>query len=73
MGENVNPFSFKRDIFGQVKEPKYIVDKILSYTFYYVECPKCGFYNNTGKTYENCPECGENFILMKEGNYEEPN
>lgn len=73
MGENVNPFSFKRDIFGQVEGPKYIVDKILSFTFYHVKCPKCGFYNETGKTYENCPECGENFILMKEGNYEEPN
>ena len=64
---------YKRDIFDQIEEPKYIVDKILSYTFYYVECSKCGFYNNTGKTYENCPECGENLVLMKEENYEEIN
>ena len=63
----------KRDIIDQIEEPKYIVDKILSYTFYYVECPKCGFYNNTGKTYENCPNCGENFILMKEDNHAESN
>ena len=61
---------YKRDIFGKVEGPKYIVDKILSYTFYYVGCPKCGFYNNTGKTYKNCPKCGENFILMK-GEYDE--
>ena len=64
---------YKRDIFDQIEEPKYIVDKILSYTFYYVECPKCGFYNNTGKTYENCPECGENLVLMKEENCETVN
>ena len=64
---------YKRDIIDQIEEPKYIVDKILSYTFYYVECPKCGFYNNTGKTYENCPECSENLVLMKEDNNETVN
>ena len=63
MGKNVNPFSFAED-------SKYTVDKIISYVFYHVKCPKCGFYNETGKTYENCPKCGENFILMK-GRYDE--
>ena len=73
MGRNVNSFSLRRDSFGFVEGPEYAIDKIMSYVFYHVECPKCGFYNETGKTYENCPKCGENFILMKEDNYEEPN
>ena len=64
-------FSFFDYLGFRTPSPKDLtVDKILSYTFYYVECPKCGFYNDTGKTYENCPKCGENFILMKEDNYE---
>ena len=73
MGKNVNPFSLRQDPFGFVDGPEYTIDKVISYVFYHVKCPKCGFYNETGKTYEICPECGENLILMKEENYETVN
>ena len=69
MGENVNPFSFKRDIFGQVEGPKYAIDKILSYTAYYSKCPSCNF-NNKFENEEVCPFCGQNLVIMKEDNYE---
>ena len=42
MGKNVNPFSLRRDPFGFVEGPKYAIDKIMSYVFYHVKCPKCG-------------------------------
>lgn len=54
MEKNINPFISAED------------SKYMPYVFYHVKCPKCGFYNETGKTYENCPECGENFVLMRE-------
>lgn len=43
MGKYVTPFSFKRDIFGQVEGPKYTVDKIMSYVFYHVNAPSVDF------------------------------
>lgn len=63
MEKNVNSFI-------SADGSKYAINKILSYTLYHVKCPRCGFYNESGKTYENCPECGENFVLMREENYE---
>ena len=72
MGKYVTPFSFKRDIFGQVEEPEYTVDKILSFTLYRRKCPSCHF-NNQFETLEVCPFCGQNLILMKEDNNETVN
>lgn len=69
MGKDVTPFSFKRNIFGQIEEPEYAVDKILSFTLYHIKCPSCGF-NNQFEIMEICPFCGQNLILMKEDNYE---
>ena len=72
MGENVNPFSFKRDIFGQVEGPKYAIDKILSFTLYYGKCPSCNF-NNRFENLEVCPFCGQNLVVIKEENNEAVN
>lgn len=69
MGKNIEPFSFSRDIFGQVDESKYIVDKILSFTLYHRKCPSCNFDNQFGNM-EVCPFCGQKLVLMKEDNYE---
>lgn len=64
MGEYVSPFSFKRDIFGLVEGPKYVVDKILSYNIYLTKC-QCGF-DNFCKDLEFCPKCGEKLVLWGE-------
>lgn len=63
MGKNVNPFSFKQDIFGFVEGPKYAVE-ILSCNIYLRKC-NCGF-NNFGKDLELCPKCGEKLVLWGE-------
>ena len=72
MGKNVNPFSFKRDIFGFVEGSKYTIDKISSFTLYYKRCPSCNF-NNQFENMEVCPFCGQNLVLMKEENNETTN
>ena len=72
MGKYVTPFSFKRDIFGQVEGPECTVDKILSFTLYHRKCPSCNF-NNQFKYIEICPFCGQNLVVIKKDNYETVN